>query len=134
MFFGVKGTRTHEKAILKLPPESKDPKGRFQDTTGTNSYTILGVIFHSCSYFWGSWGVSGTGLEKDAEKVRNETLQNVENGVPVFDGSTVFIFAAPPRSSAVLVDLWLHWESFGDALLRFTVFCCGCFFLDRIYE
>ena len=51
LFFGVKGTRTHEKAILKLPPESKDPKGRFQDTPVTNYYTILGVVFGSFTYF-----------------------------------------------------------------------------------
>ena len=94
LFFGVKGTRTHEKAILKLPPESKDPKGRFQDTTGTNYYTILGVVFHSFSYFGVSWGIPGTGLEKDAEKVRNQTLQNIENGVPVSTGAQ---FSFSPR-------------------------------------
>ena len=94
LLFGVKGTRTHEKAILKLPPESKDPKGRFQDTTGTNSYTILGVVFHSFSYFGVSWGVPGTGLEKDAEKVRNQTLQNLENCVPVYTGAQ---FSFSPR-------------------------------------
>ena len=99
LVFGVKGTRTHEKAILKLPPESKDPKGRFQDTTGTNYYTILGVIFHSCSYFWGSWGVSGTGLEKDAEKVRNQTLQNLENCVPVYTGAQ---FSLSPRHPQIV--------------------------------
>ena len=94
LFCSLEGTRTHEKAILKPPSESKDPKGRFQDTTGTNYYTILGVVFHSFSYFGVSWGVSGTGLEKDAEKVRNETLQNLENGVPVYTGAQ---FSFSPR-------------------------------------
>ena len=51
LFCSFEGTQTHEKAILKPPSESKHSKGRFQETTGTNYYTILGVIFHSCSYF-----------------------------------------------------------------------------------
>ena len=84
----------HEKPILKPPSESKHPKGRFQDSTGTNYDTILGVVFHSFSYFWVSGGVSGTGLEKDAEKVRNETRQNLENCVPVYTGAQ---FSFSPR-------------------------------------
>ena len=94
LFCSFGGTRTHEKAILKPPSESKDPKGRFQDTTGTNSYTILGVVFLSFSYLGVSWGVSGTGLEKDAEQVRNQTLPNLENGVPVYTGAQ---FSFSPR-------------------------------------
>ena len=82
LFCSLEGTRTHEKAFLKPPPESKDPEGRFQDTTGREKNTILELAFCSFSYFGVSWGVPGTGLEKDAEKVRNQTLQNLENGVP----------------------------------------------------
>ena len=41
----------HEKPILKPPSESKHPKGRFQDSTGTSYDAILGVVFHSFSYF-----------------------------------------------------------------------------------
>ena len=94
LFCSLEGTRTHEKAILTPPSESKHPKGRFQDSTGTNSDTILGFIFHRFSYFGVSGGVSGTGLEKDAEKVRNQTLQNFENCVPVYTGAQ---FSFSPR-------------------------------------
>ena len=53
--------------------------------------------YHSGSrfaYFGVSWGVSGTGLEKDAEKVRNESLRSLENCVPVYTGAQ---FSFPPR-------------------------------------
>ena len=53
-----------------------------------------GVIFHRFSYCGVSGGVSGTGLEKDAGKVRNETLQNLENCVPVYTGTQ---FSFSPR-------------------------------------
>ena len=39
--------------------------------------------FSSFSYLGSSWGVPGTGLDKDDEKVRNQTRPNLENGVPV---------------------------------------------------
>ena len=54
----------------------------------------MGVDFYSFSYFGVSGGVSGTGLEKDAEKVRNQTLQNFENCVPVYTGAQ---FSFSPR-------------------------------------
>ena len=61
--------------------------------------TVLGVDFYSFSYFGVSGGVSGTGLEKDAEKVRNETLQNLENGVPVHTGAQ---FSFSPRHPQIV--------------------------------
>ena len=73
--------------MLRTPRDSKDPKGRFQDTTGTTRDTLSGFVFYSFSYFGVSWGVSGTGLEEDAEKVRNQTFPNLENGVPVYTGA-----------------------------------------------
>ena len=54
----------------------------------------MGVVFSSFSYFWVSLGGSGTGLEKHAEKVRNQTFQNLENGVPVYTGAQ---FSFSPR-------------------------------------
>ena len=61
--------------------------------------TILGVDFYSFWYFWVSGGVSGTGLEKDAEKVRNQTLQNLENCVSVYTGAQ---FSFSPRHPQVV--------------------------------
>ena len=46
-----------------------------------------------------SWGVSGTGLEKDAEKVRNETFRNLENRVLVFTGAQ---FSFSPRHPQIV--------------------------------
>ena len=46
-----------------------------------------------------SWRVSGTGLEKDAEKVRNEALQNLENCVPVYTGAQ---FSFSPRHPQIV--------------------------------
>ena len=112
LFWSLEGTRTHEKAILKPPSESKHPKGRFQDSTGTNSDTLLGVVFHSFSYFGVSWGVPGTGLEKDAEKVRNETLQNLENCAPVY---TAAQFSLSPRHPQI-VDFDCMYGFIGDPL------------------
>ena len=72
--------------------------------------------------------VSGTGLEKDAEKVRNETLQNLENCVPVYTGAQ-FSFSA---CHLQIVDFeyicWLHLESPCHPFLRFPVFSFRCFF------
>ena len=45
------------------------------------------------------WTVSGTGLEKDAEKAGNETLHNLENGVPVHTGKQ---FSFSPRHPATV--------------------------------
>ena len=59
----------------------------------------MGVDFYSFSYFGVSGGVSGTGLEKDAEKVRNETLQNLENCVPVYTGAQ---FSFSPRHPQIV--------------------------------
>ena len=59
-----------------------------------------------------SWGVSGTGLEKDAEKVRNETLQNLENCVPVYTGAQ---FSFSPRHPQI-VDFELLFGFIGDPL------------------
>ena len=112
MFCSLEGTRTHEKAILKLPPESKDPEGRFQDSAVTKKDITSGVHFYSFSYLGSSWGVSGTGLEKDAEKVRNQTLQNLENCVPVYTGAQ---FSFPPRHPQI-VDFELLFGFIGDPL------------------
>ena len=89
----------HEKAILKPPSESEDPKGRFQDTTGTKYDTLWGALFSSFSYFGVSFRGSGTGWEKDAEKVRNQTPQNLEKGVPVYTGAQ---FSFSPRHPEML--------------------------------
>ena len=99
LFCSLEGTRTRDKAILKPPSESKHPKGRFQDSTGKNYDTIPGVFFSYLFVFWASWGVSGTGLTKNAEKVRNETLQNLENGVPVYTGAQ---FSLSPRHPQIV--------------------------------
>ena len=56
--------------------------------------------------------VCGTGLEKDAEKVRNETLQNLENGVPVRTGAQ---FSLSPRHPQI-VDFEIIYSFIGDPL------------------
>ena len=43
--------------------------------------------------------VSGTGLEKDAKRVRNETLQNLENAVHVYTGAQ---FSLSPRHPQIV--------------------------------
>ena len=67
----------------------------------------MGVDFYSFSYFGVSGGVSGTGLEKDAEKVRNETLQNLENCVPVYTGAQFSFSPRHLRWRLQVVDLEL---------------------------
>ena len=62
--------------------------------------------------FWASWGVSGTGLTKNAEKVRNETLQNLENCVPVYTGAQ---FSLSPRHPQI-VDFELIYGFIGGPL------------------
>ena len=59
-----------------------------------------------------SWGVSGTGLEKDAEKVRNETLKNLKKGVAVYTGTQ---FSLSPRHPPI-VDFELLYGFIGDPL------------------
>ena len=56
--------------------------------------------------------VCGTGLEKDAEKVRNETLQNLENCVPVYTGAQ---FSFSPRHLQI-VDFEFIYSFIGGPL------------------
>ena len=69
-------------------------------------------------------GVSGTGLEKDAEKARNETLQNLENCVPVYTGAQFSFSPRHPQTD----DFELLFGFIGDNLLRFLVFFFVVFF------
>ena len=128
LFCSFGGTRTHEKAILKPPSESKDPKGRFQDTTGTKYDTLWGALFSSFSYFGLSLGGSGTGLEKDAEKVRNQILRNLENGVPVYSGAQ---FSFSPRHPEMVQFYFICGFIVGSLAVFYGGFRCflfACFF------
>ena len=69
------------------------PRREIPGHEGHESGYPFGGIFSSFSYFGVSWGVSGTGLEKHAENVRNQILQNTENCVPVYTGAH---FSFPP--------------------------------------
>ena len=82
---------------------------------------------------WVGVGVPGTGLEKDAENVRNETLQNLENCVPVYTGAQ---FSFSPRHPQI-VDFELIYAFIGDPLANlYSDFRCFflMYFLDWIYE
>ena len=72
----------------------------FQDTTGTIRESILEVIYRIFfSYLGVSRKVSGTGLEKDAGKVRKYILPNLENDVPVHTGAQ---FSSSPRHPQII--------------------------------
>ena len=91
----------------------------------------MGVDFYSFSYFGVSGGVSGTGSEKDAEKVRNETFPNLENCVPVYTGAQ---FSFSPRHLQTDFEL-IHgfiWIPLATLYGDFQCFV-WVFFLDRIY-
>ena len=107
-------------------------KARFQDTTVTELDNIVWIAFYGCSYFRPSWGVSCTGLEKDAEQIRNYILQSLENCVVVHTGAQFSSSVRHPQivdfkfmyGFIVVPRAVLHWD------LRFVFL----FILDWIYE
>ena len=71
-------------------------------------------------------------MEKDAEKVGNQTLQNLENCVPVYTGAQ---FSFSPRHPQI-VDFEFLFGFIGVPLppfIEISGVCLGFFFLDRIY-
>ena len=66
-----------KKVFLNHHRNPRTPKGDFR-TRRARKIIPFWEFFFSFSYFGVSWEVSGTGLEKDDEKVRNQTAQTLE--------------------------------------------------------
>ena len=123
----------HEKAILKPPSESKDPKGRFQDTTGTKYDTLWGALFSSFSYF----GVSGGSLAQVWKRMPERSETRPSKTLKMVFPCTrehSFHFRRATRKwcsfSSFMASLWAPWPYF----IEIYGFFLGVVFLDRNYE
>ena len=100
--------------------DSRTPRSR----TSIQFWGLIFIVFRILGCLEGSLAQVWKRMPKRSETILSETLKIVFSCTREHS----FHLRRAAHTCAVLVHIWLHWGSRGDALLRFTAFCLGCFF------